>query len=149
MEDIVSNDLCHNMSGNKSVYISPIEDVKSITTIAANKRNVVFESGGSWGKLDLHNITVNAEMDGDGYNHSISGELRMKESKHDILNTLLKKRFITKVIDNNNKAWLIGSVSEPLNLLYNFSGPPEASGNKHYFINIFGLTTEPQFETTL
>jgi hypothetical protein len=144
MENIEAAAGCINMGGFKAVYLTTIEEIKSINKVDAQKRTITFENGGAFGKIDLYDITVNSEPAGDAWTHTINGKMRTSSSMHDVLHILTRKRFVAMVIDNNGSTHLIGSKDEPLRFSFAVEGPADPEGDKHYNITIVGSTTEPQ-----
>lgn len=137
---------CFNMGGYKALYIADIETIKSITPVNDIKSNIVFNTGFDFVKLNMYNITVNSEQHGSAWLHTISGLIRTSESLYTVLNKLSKKRFICKIVDNNNISILIGSLEEPLRFTFSNVGPSNPADDKNYTINILGYTTEAQCE---
>lgn len=146
MEDITVVNNCNNMGGFKAVYISPITEVKSISTLDSNKRSVVFETSGSFGQIEMHDISFNSTPEGDAWNHVITGKIRTSDTLDATLQELSRKRFIAKVVGNNGKSYLVGTKEDPLRFIYTSEGPAGSDDDKNYNITIAGITTEPRRE---
>jgi len=144
METIIGSVSCQNIGGYKAVYIADIETVKSINMVDDSKSAIVLNSGQDFTKIEMFDISLNSEPNGDAWNHTIAGLIRTADSLNAILNRLSKKRYIAKVIDNNNIAHLFGSIEEPLRFSFIHAGPPDPFDDKNYGITISGTTSETQ-----
>lgn len=146
MEDIIGGNTCFNIGGYKSLYIADIQNVLSINILSNNRRSIILKEGFGYIQLIGYNITVNTEADKDAFTHNITCNIRTSDAIDEILHKLTKKRFIVKVIDNNNVFHIIGSLDEPLRFNFNTIGPFDPSDDKNYYIQLSGTTTEPQRE---
>lgn len=144
METIIGSSSCQNIGGYKAVYIADIETIKSINRVDDSKSAIVFNTGQDFIKIEMFDISLNSEPNGDAWNHTINGFIRTADSLYSTLNRLSKKRYIAKVVDNNNIAHLFGSIEEPLRFSFVNAGPPDSFDDKNYGITISGTTSEPQ-----
>jgi hypothetical protein len=149
MDDITINNACGNMSGNKTLMLIPVNEIDNIEVVDMNKKILHPILLRRFFKIDVYDLKHTSEIEDDFYNNQISASIRSKENLNATLNKLSRMRFVAKVIDNNNVAWLYGTKEEPLRFEFEYISNANSDAVKEYEIKIKGDTTEPAAETEL
>ena len=144
MQNITKNDTRGNMTGNRKISIVSIDEVKSINLIRHNTKSVTLKLGCAFGEIEAGNIEFSCKEDEGKYNIEIFCRLVSTQGRHDALfNRMKNKRWMVKIIDNNNIVWLAGSLSEPLRFRWEHIGEGKPFGQHGYELFFERQTTEP------
>ena len=143
MQNITKNVDCQNMTGYKSLYIIPIDEIESITPVNNTTKTVKPTPTGCWAKVEAYNIKVGMNYKNDFYQNEISCDFRTNENQDALFNAMTKNRFVCKLTDNNGKTHLYGTKTEPLRFEFDFVGNPDPSQAKEYKLSFYGNTTAP------
>ncbi|MCL2132672.1 MAG: hypothetical protein FWH36_09555 [Lentimicrobiaceae bacterium] len=142
MNDIKKRAKCQNMTGDKALYITPIDEIEFIVPFTDGENIVKFLPNGRCA-VEGYNIKVDAKHENDFYRNEIGCDFRTAEDKSALFFKMTKMRFVVKLIDNNGKSLLYGSKEEPLRFNYVFVGNPNPSQTKEYKLSFAGDTTFP------
>jgi hypothetical protein len=149
MKDILTNNACGNMSGNKTLMLIPDFEIDTIVNLDSNSKIVIPKTPiGRFFKIDVFDLKHTMERDDDFYDNKITASIRSTENLNDILNKLSNMRFVAKVTDNNNVIWLYGTKEEPLRFEFEYVSNSDNSKVKEYEIKISGDTTAPAAVTS-
>jgi hypothetical protein len=148
MKDILTNNACGNMSGNKTLMLIPDFEISVILTLTVDKKIVYPTTTGRFFKMDVFDLKHTMERDDDFYDNRITASIRSTENLNAILNKLSNMRFVAKVTDNNNVIWLYGTKEEPLRFEFEYISNSDNSKVKEYEIKIIGDTTAPAAVTS-
>jgi hypothetical protein len=141
MNNIEKTKNCQNMAGCKALFFIPLEEISSITSLNENTKRLVPLVGSNWAFFDLYEIGFTSKPDNDYFSYSISGTFRDKENKNRLFSKMKNKRFVLKLIDNNNVPWLIGTLEEPMHFTFEYTSGKNPKQDKSYSIEFFGDTT--------
>jgi hypothetical protein len=148
MQSITKNVDRKNMTGNRHISIASTDEIKEIRLASFNAKSVVFKPNQSFGKIEATDILLNCREEEGNYLHEISCRMVSTQGKHDALfNRMKNKRWIVRVIDNNNLSWLSGSLAEPLRFRWEHIGEEKAVGQHAYELFFERKCSEPLYST--
>lgn len=139
-----------NMTGNRSIAIASTDEIREIKLSSSYSKVVYFNRDHSFGKIESNEIQFNCREEDGHYIHEISCRLVSTQGRHDILfNRMKAKKWIVRVIDNNNISWLAGSLAEPLHFRWEHIAEDKASGQHCYELFFNRASTEPLYNTNI
>jgi len=148
MQNITKNITKSNMTGNRHISIAATDEIKEVRLSAYNTKSVVFNLYQSFGKIEADEIQFSCREEEGCFVHEISCRMVSVQGRHDALfNRMKHKRWIVRIIDNNNMSWLAGSLSEPLRFRWEHTGEDKASGQHSYILFFERNSSEPLFAT--
>ncbi|MCL2312343.1 MAG: hypothetical protein FWC41_07645 [Firmicutes bacterium] len=148
MQNITKNSGCVYMPGNRKIFITPTEEVNSVNLINEKTKYVIFKVGGSWGEIEAKNIQFKNPFEDGIYKFDISCRLPSAKGAYDILfNNMTAKRWLVKIIDNNNQLWLAGCLDEPLRFRWAHIAEADPSGLHGYELFFERESSMPLFLT--
>jgi len=148
MQNITKNVSDFNMTGNRQISIIATDEVKSITLTSHNTKTLSLQQGHSFGIIESDQICFSCRLEEGRYIHDISCRMVSTLGKWDSLfNRMSNKRWLVKVVDNNNITWLSGSLFEPLVFRWEHIGEDKPSGEHSYRLSFGRESTEPLFIT--
>ena len=150
MENIEKNGSCHVMAGNKRILIADVEEVQRIELTDFMTKTVTMRQGFGFAEIKAESIQTSVTEDGGAYSHETTCRLAGTKRKHDrLFADMTRRRWIVKVVDNTDTAWLSGSVEEPLRFTFRHIGQAKADGEHLYELAFRRDMTEPLCATTL
>ena len=150
MENLEKNGSCHVMAGNKRILIADVEEVQSIELTDFMTKNVTMRQGFSFAEIKAESIQTIVTEDGGAYSHETTCRLAGAKRKYDrLLADMTRGRWLAKIVDNTDTAWLSGSVEEPLRFTFRHIGQARADGEHLYELAFRRDMTEPLCATTL
>jgi len=148
MQNITKNAPEWNMTGNRQISIVPIDEVKAIALTRHNTKSITLKLGCVFGNIEAGNIEFSCKEDEGKYLIEIFCRLVSTQGKYDSLfNRMKQKRWIVKIIDNNNITWLAGTLTEPLRFRWEHIGEDKPSGQHCYELFFERQSTEPLYVT--
>jgi hypothetical protein len=151
MQNITKNISTHsrkNMTGNRQISIAPTDEIKSMTMVSHNIRWANLKTGCSFGKIEADEIEFGCRHEDGCYIHEISCRLVSAQGAWDSLfNRMKNKRWLVKIMDNNNIIWLSGSLTEPLRFDWEHLSEPKADGQHSYLLSFNRESSEPMYVT--
>jgi hypothetical protein len=144
----ISTNSRRNMTGNRQISIASTDDIKSMTVISHNIRWANTKTGCYFGKIEADEIEFSCRAEDGHYIHEITCRLVCTQGAWDSLfNRMINKRWLVKVIDNNNIIWLSGSLTEPLRFSWEHLSEPKPDGEHSYLLSFNRESTEPMYVT--
>jgi hypothetical protein len=146
MQNITKNVVQNNMTGNRQIAIASTDEVKSITLTGAKTKRVTLKTGRAFGIIEADNIEFSCKQEDGVYNIEIFCRMVSTLGQHDTLfNRMKNKRWIVQIIDNNNIAWLAGTMEEPLRFRWEHIAEDKPSGQHCYELFFERQSTEPLY----
>jgi len=146
MHNITKNVTGGNMTGNRLISLVSTDEIDNITLIGINKKRVTLKLGCAFGKIEADSIEFSCREEDGNYNIEIFCRLVSTLGQHDSLfNRMKQKRWIVKIIDNNNITWLAGTLQEPLHFRPEHIGEDKPAGQHCYELFFWRQSTEPLF----
>jgi len=149
MQNITKN-AQSNMTGNQHIFIASTDEIKNITLINFNTKSIDLKQGHTFGKIEAGEIQFSCKEEDGRYIIEIFCRLASTLGKYDTLFTRMKhKRWIVKIIDNNNITWLAGTLQEPLRFRWEHIGEDKPSKQHCYELFFERQSTEPLYVTDI
>jgi len=146
MHDITKKAPLGNMTGNRQIAIAATDEISAIRLTDINTKTVVFKQNRDFGVIEATDIRFGAPLEDGAYLHEVSCRLVSTQGKHNALfNRMKNKRWVVVVIDNNNIAWLLGSLDEPLHFIWEHIGEEKPSGQHCYELIFSRQSSEPVY----
>jgi len=150
MQKIEKNAACGNMTGNRRIFIAPVNEIEKIDLVDIRTKIVTMKSGEQFGEIEANNIQFNSKEEEGRYEHEILCNLLSTKGKYDTLFDRMKnRRWVIKIEDNNNIVWLAGSLTEHFRFSWEHTGEDKASGEHCYKLSFYRESTEPLYTTIL
>ena len=150
MENLEKNGSCHVMAGNKRILIADVEEVQSVELTDFMTKTVTMKQGFSFAEIKAESIQTSVNEDGGAYSHETTCRLAGAKRKYDrLLADMTRGRWLAKIVDNTDTAWLSGSLDEPLRFTFRHIGQAKADGEHLYELAFRRDMTEPLCATTL
>ena len=150
MENLMKNGPCHVMAGNKRLLIADTNEVQRIELTDFATKTVTMKTGCGFAEISAKSIQVEVTEDGGAYSHGITCRLAGTKRKYDrLLADMTRGRWLAKIVDNTDTAWLSGSLDEPLRFTFRHIGQAKADGEHLYELAFRRDMTEPLCATTL
>jgi len=138
------------MAGNKRILIADADEVQHIELTDFATKAVTMKQGCAFAEINAESIRTEVTGSGGAYSHETVCRLVGTKRKYDrLLADMSRGRWIVKVVDNTDTAWLSGSKEEPLRLTFRHIGSAGADGEHLYEVTFSREMTEPLCATAL
>jgi hypothetical protein len=150
MQNITKNVTRDNMTGNRQITIASTDEIKNIALTRHNTKSVTFKQGYAFGRIEANDIQFSCKEEDGHYAIEIFCRLVSTLGQHDnLFNRMKRKRWIVRVMDNNNITWLAGTLQEPLRFRWEHIGEDKPSGQHCYELFFERQSTEPLYVTNI
>jgi len=133
MEKLLKNAACSSMPGNKKLFFTSFQNIKSIDLVNDTTVLVSFIPGMDWVEVEASEVLFDSTKPENHFINDIAAKFHAAANKYDrYLNRMTEDRFICKIIDNNNLSWIFGSLDFPLRFDFKHLSGPSAQDDHIY-----------------
>ena len=138
------NPTCAAMAGIKSIYYADCENV-TICLPVNGGISVDLSAGHSWSLIEADGATANANYEEPlAWRHQV--QLTYHGNQNEVeadFTEMTGRRFLVKVVDNNDTEWLYGQTCSPLRFTFSSENDGQADGQTAYTLSFEALCPNP------
>lgn len=143
MDKLIKNPACLSMPGNKKLFFTSVKNIKSIDLVNDTTVLITFLPTVDWVEIEASEVDFNSAKPDNHFINDIAASFHAAANKYDrYFNRMTEDRFICKIIDNSNLAWIFGSIEFPLRFDFKHASGPTAQDNHVYELHFFNKSLD-------